>query len=184
MQDHTPKLFACLDESSTLEDFTVSSIPWFMCLFAATFDPFVSARLWDFLFLLGSSVLFRVALGILRRVETLLLPSSSDVRAILASVLKSVTELDIETFVEYFELTVTDQIVASLRDRHRQDIDLAHSSPCQLTVRQSLSVDLLSSVREDYFATSAPVPVPALRRSSTAGRRKKIVKEIDAFLGR
>jgi hypothetical protein len=188
MKTHVQKLFEVVaKDEGGLEDFSVSSIPWFICLFAATLENEVVARIWDFMFLYGSCVLFRVGLGVLRRVEMVAVKagsaSSGDLRGFLATELKLVTVADVEEFIEYFEDTVTQKVVATLRERHR--VDKVASSSCQLTVVLADGVRQEDSlVVEDYFAVSPSSLGDRRGRSSTASRRKRIVKEIDAFLGR
>ena len=52
-------------------DISVVATDWFLCLFCTSLPSEVAARVWDALFHESSKILFRMALAVLRRLETL-----------------------------------------------------------------------------------------------------------------
>ena len=68
VQYYLPKLSGILGDEG-LAEFSVTAIPWHMCLFAATFSLSGTGRIWDFLLGFGGVVVFRVGMGLLGWVE-------------------------------------------------------------------------------------------------------------------
>ena len=176
MKQFCPALYLRLVETASLEDFSVVAIPWFMCLFSATLSADLTARLWDFLFLLGPCVVFRCALGLIRRL------APGDSRAELAALLKALTERDIEQFA--LEGLITNELIGELRDQARRNH--AASSPCHLTVAGVGGAEGARPVPVDdnYFPTSALPTGQAAHLTRARLRRQRVLKEIDAFLGK
>ena len=155
-----------------LSEFTVSAIPWYMCLFSATFPMNVTIRIWDFLFVHGSVVIFRVALSILEKVQTIVVAKGGDARTHLAAVLKEVTVETVPDFCLAWGDKVTNESIIELREMHRKEEAQGLSIP---------AASIASALEEEYFLTSQPAPV---QRQPRISRRKQILREVAAFLGK
>jgi hypothetical protein len=121
IEEKLPKLCAHLDSL----DFTIEMLltKWFICLFTNYLPQQVELVIWDFLFLEGSSILFRSALTVFQLISNSLM-KARDLFEVQEAINESISKIQVNVFVQ--KLLQTSQIssekIAEMRTKQQIEI--------------------------------------------------------------
>ena len=133
MQSHLPQLAAVLDSHHI--ELGLVTLQWFITLFSSCLQVKILIRLWDLLFYQGTTILFRISLAMLKRVEKQITEASNsaEIFNILTSLPATVDDFDelLELANDVCDDKVSKELIDSLRRKHLSQLMSDVSNYCR-----------------------------------------------------
>ena len=169
-------------------ELSLVSLHWFLTLFASALHIKILVRVWDLLFHEGSTVMFRISLGMLKLAEddVLKASNSADIFNILTALPSKVDDVDIllDTANSVCGNEVNGQSVETLRRKHLSTIMSDISNYC-LNVDSGHNVSLRPwNVRRKLNRSKSIVDIliGAQTEDEEGGKRCKNIRRTEMFV--
>ncbi|KAL3073337.1 hypothetical protein niasHT_038694 [Heterodera trifolii] len=141
IQVHMPELTELLAKCNL--DTSTIFINWLITLLASVLSPRLLLRVWDHLFIFGSTTVFRTILALLKLADGTFVPSSN-ASNLLNQILRIPSSIerpdDLLEMAQSFEYSVTDHLITELRKKY-QGILMAEIGLINNSVLRSVAAD-------------------------------------------